>query len=120
MKRRRNYVIYLRDMDAYAEKAQRFMAGLGYEEFIEYEEKVFAVIHALEIIGEAANHIPKSITNRYPEVPWVDIVSLRNFVIHGYDLVNLEVIWNTVHEDLPSLRQQIARILADLEGASEG
>jgi len=94
---------------------RRNLLGIRYEEFTEYEEKIFAVIYALEIIGEAANHLPKSITNRYPEVPWVDIIGLRNFVIHGYDLVDLGVVWRTVQDDLPPLRQQIARILSDLE-----
>ena len=117
--KRRDYTLYWRNMDAYAAKAQKFVAGFQYEAFSEDEEKIFAVIYALEIVGEAANHLPKSITNRYPEVPWADMISMRNFVIHGYDLVDLGVVWKTIQEDLPPLRQQIARILADLEQTSD-
>ncbi|NVM57716.1 MAG: DUF86 domain-containing protein [Desulfobacterales bacterium] len=72
-------------------------------------------MHALEIIGEAARHLPKSVQQRYAEVPWQNIVGMRDVLIHGYFGVDCEVIWKTVQEDLPPLRAAVARILADLE-----
>jgi uncharacterized protein with HEPN domain len=56
--------------------------------------------------------LPRSLTNRYPEVPWPSIVGMRNFVIHSCDLVDPEIVWKTVQEDLPLLRRQISEILA--------
>jgi uncharacterized protein with HEPN domain len=84
-----------------------------FEAFCANEEKVFAVIRALEIIGEAAKNIPKSIRGKYTEIPWEDIVGMRNKVIHNYFGVDLEVIWKTLHEDLPPLQAAIAKILED-------
>jgi uncharacterized protein with HEPN domain len=98
-------------MLAHAEKAEGFVAGVEFRAFSHNEEKTFAVIRALEVIGEAARHVPASVRNRHPEVPWKQIVGMRNVVIHGYFGVDLEVLWRTVHDDLPPLRQAIARIL---------
>jgi len=120
MSKQREYGDFLDDIITYAEKAERFVAGLSYMDFISNEEKVFAVIYALEVIGEAANRLPRSLTGRYPEVAWPKLIGMRNFLIHGYDAMDVSIVWNTVHEDLPSLRQQIARILAALEGSAEG
>lgn len=114
MKRKRDFLVYLRDILDYSAKAQRFVDSINYDQFIENEEKLFAVIYALEVIGEAANHLPRSLTNRYPAIPWSSIVGMRNFVIHGYDLVDPEVVWKTVKVDLPPLDTQISEILAEL------
>jgi uncharacterized protein with HEPN domain len=66
-----------------------------------------ALVRLLEIIGEAANRIPEQA--RYPQIPWPQIVSLRNRLIHGYDSVDFDILWQIVTEDLPPL-------IASLEG----
>ena len=88
---------------------------MDFEAFRTNEEKVFAVIRALEIIGEAAKNIPKSIRGRYTEIPWEDIVGMRDKVIHDYFGVDIEVIWKTLHKDLPPLQATIAKILNDVK-----
>ena len=92
MKRGRVYTDYLHDILTYAEKAESFVAGVDLETFQRNEEKVFAVIRALEVIGEAARHIPSSVRRQYPQIPWKKIVGMRNVVIHGYFGVDTEVI----------------------------
>ena len=64
---------------------------------------ILAVVRALEIIGEATRHIPASTRRRFPQVPWQDMVAMRNKLIHEYYGVDLEVLWRTVKEDLPPL-----------------
>jgi uncharacterized protein with HEPN domain len=104
MKSKREYTDYLQDMLDAVDKAAQFVKDVDFDAFCKNEEKLFAVVRALEIIGEAARNIPKSMRERYVDVPWDDIIGMRNKVIHGYFGVDVEVIWKTVHEDLPSLR----------------
>lgn len=76
---------------------------------------MFAVIRALEVIGEAAHRVPPSVRQRYAQVPWRNVIGMRNVLIHGYFGVDVEVIWKTVHESLPPLRAAVEQILADLK-----
>jgi uncharacterized protein with HEPN domain len=87
---------------------------VNFDAFSKNEEKIFAVIRAFEIIGEAAKNIPKSMREQCVDVPWDDMIGMRNKVIHGYFGVDVEVIWETVHEDLPPLQARITKILEDL------
>jgi uncharacterized protein with HEPN domain len=77
------------------------------------KEKTLAVIRALEVIGEAARHIPGTLREKYADVPWEDMVGMRSKLIHDYFGVDLNVVWRTVHEDLPPLRDAVAQILAE-------
>lgn len=115
MKPKRDYTDYLSDILEAIAKVQKFVKGVKFESICDNDEKIFAVIRALEIIGEAAKHIPKSIRGKYKEIPWEDIVGMRNKVIHDYFGMDLNVIWKTLHEDLPPLQAAIGRMLKDLK-----
>ncbi len=77
MTRERRAVVYLQDMLDAAEKARRFVAGMTLEEFLENDEKIFAVTRALEVIGEAAKQVPAPVKRRYPEIPWRAVAGTR-------------------------------------------
>lgn len=62
-----------------------------------------AVVRLIEIVGEAASKISKPWRDEHPDIPWQDIIGMRNKLIHGYDYVDLEVLWDTVKDDLPTL-----------------
>jgi len=115
----RAYADYLHDILDHAEKAQQFTTSVDFDAFCANEEKTMAVVRALEVVGEAAKHVPEPVRQRYPEVPWRNIVGMRDVLIHHYFGVDLEVVWKTVHRDLPALRTAVRRILADLEIAEE-
>jgi uncharacterized protein with HEPN domain len=70
-----------------------------------------ALVRLLEIVGEAAARVPQPFRHRYPHVPWRDIADLRNRLIHGYDMVDLDRMWSIVHADLPPLIEQLQSIL---------
>ena len=62
-----------------------------------------ALVRLLEIVGEAASRIPKEECAKHPEIPWPEIVGLRNRLIHGYDAVDLDILWQIIVHDLPPL-----------------
>lgn len=98
---------YLADI-VRAEKAiRRFVDGVSKEQFIANEEKYEAVNRKFEIIGEAARHLSPQIRACFPDIPWTLITAMRNILIHDYDDVNLNVVWNTTQDDLPQLIAKI-------------
>jgi len=113
MGRERVYLDYIRDMLESAEKALKFVSGMGFDEFKSDEKTQFAVVRALEIIGEGAKKIPKDLQGRYPEIPWREIAGTRDKLIHEYIGVNLMVVWRTLHEDLPPLIKHLEAMLQD-------
>jgi len=117
MKPKRIHTGYLRDIVEYADKATRFVHGLDFETFRMDEQKTLAVVRALEVIGEAARHIPKTLRDKYPDIPWKRVVGMRDKVIHDYFGVDLEVVWKTLQDDLPPLVGRVKQMLADLESA---
>ena len=72
----------------------------------------------VEIVGEAAARISDDVRRRYPQVPWRDIVGMRHHLIHAYYDVNLDIVWQTVTEDLPPLINSLEDILASESGQS--
>lgn len=70
-----------------------------------------AVVHRLQVIGEAASKVSLPLRQSHPEIPWAAIVSMRHRIVHDYLNVDLDIVWDTVHVDLP----EIQRLLAGLE-----
>jgi uncharacterized protein with HEPN domain len=71
-------------------------------------------VRLLEVLGEAANRIPSDEQKRHSEIPWSEIIGLRNRLIHGYDSIDLDILWQIVSEDLPLLIQALEKIVADI------
>jgi uncharacterized protein with HEPN domain len=71
-----------------------------------------AIIRCLEILGEAAGRISVGIRKRYPTIPWSQIIGMRNRLVHGYDIVDYDIVWSTVTEDLPPVILELEKILS--------
>jgi uncharacterized protein with HEPN domain len=113
--RRREYVDCVQDMLDAIEKATQFVTGMDYAAFTNDDKTVFAVIRALEVIGEASRQLPIEVRDQHSGVPWRSIAGTRDRLIHQYFGVDLGVIWKTVQEDLPKLRPVLDQILAEYQ-----
>jgi len=94
---------YLLDMLLAARDAVGFAAGLTYAQFEVSRLHQNAILKAIEIIGEAAARISTETKHSHPDIPWLDIIGMRNRLVHAYFEVSLNRVWDTVQGDLPGL-----------------
>ena len=100
-------------------RVERFTAGLDYEAFVRDEQALFAVLHALLIISEAARKLASDAEKLVPDQPWRAIRSLGNVLRHSYDDVEPEPIWRILRDELPGLKQGVEQALAHLRTGTE-
>jgi uncharacterized protein with HEPN domain len=108
---------YLRHILRAIERIERYTAGMDEVGFLNSELVQDAVIRNIEIIGEASNNIQRGAPEfaaQHDDIPWQVMYTMRNRVSHGYDKVDLEVVWRTIQGDLPRLCSQIQAVLAGL------
>ncbi len=91
-----------------------FMEGITIDEFLENKEKQYAVLRALEIIGEAAKNLSPELKTAYPDVHWKKVAGMRDKLIHEYFGVKLELVWETVQVGIPELKAKISDILKEM------
>jgi len=111
MKDRRVYIDYLNDILEALEKCLQFTRGMDFDEFNADDKTAYAVVRALEVVGEAVKQIPQEMRNEYPEIPWREMAGMRDKLIHEYFGVNLLVVWQTIVDDVPSLIPAFKTIL---------
>jgi uncharacterized protein with HEPN domain len=101
--------IRLRHMLDYAQKAVQFTKGRSRADLDTDEMLALAVIHLIEIIGEASRSVPEEFREEHPEIPWEQISGTRNRLAHGYIDVDLDIIWAIVKKDLPGLIRRLKK-----------
>lgn len=92
-----------------------FSEGITFEEFLSDIKTNQATIRLLEVIGEAVKNVPTDVQKMKPEIPWQEFARMREKLIHLYFGVDLQIVWDTVNEDLPSLKENILQLLVEME-----
>ena len=100
----------LDDMLDSLNQISKYTKDLTFDDFENSRMVTDATIRNLEILGEASKLLPEDLKNKYPDIPWRKIVAIRNKVIHEYGVVNLEIIWEIVRNELPTLKDKLQKI----------
>ena len=108
----REWRFYLDDMIGFADKVLAYTAGLDQTGFVTSELVYDATVRNLELIGEAATHIPDEVRKANPDIPWRMVIATRNRLIHGYLGIDNDTLWSLVRESVPELLAQLKRIQA--------
>lgn len=111
----REILDYLEDILESINNIERFVEGMDFNDFKKDEKTIYAVIRALEIIGEAVKNIPEEIKKKYPEIPWKNMAGMRDKLIHEYFGVNKRVVWDAIKEELPNIKPLFEKILKDFK-----
>ena len=109
---RRDSDLPLHQMHESCPGSDKLSEGKSSEELVDDRVLGLAIVRLMEIVGEAANRVPKEEQSRHPEIPWTQIIGLRNRLIHGYDTVDLDALWDTITDDLPPLIAQLQELSA--------
>ena len=98
---------YLIDMMVASRKARKYVRGMTYRQFGESDLHQSAVLKQVEIVGEAASQVSSDTRHAHPEIPWRQIIGLRNRLVHAYYDVVLDTLWQVVQDELPILIAQL-------------
>jgi len=109
----RSLRLYFEDILSSCHKVSRYTEGIKYEEFIEDDLRLDAVLRNLQIIGEAIKQVPPEIKSRHPTVEWRKIAGLRDILAHAYFSLENEIIWDIVKNKVPLLQSDIEVIFRE-------
>ena len=107
----RDWRLYVRDMIEFGEKVLSYTNGLDQATFIADGRTYDATLRNLELVGEAATHIPRAVRDAHPEIEWREIIATRNRVAHGYMGMDEDVIWDIIQTDIPDLLPALRSLL---------
>ncbi len=106
----RSQLLYCQDILESGTAIQSYVQSLTCDTFVQDRMRYSAVIREFEIIGEAVGKLSEELKGRYPEIPWQDVKDFRNLLTHEYFGVDLEIVWNTIRDDLPMLLDAVQKI----------
>ena len=111
--------IYFEDIITFINRIESYIQDLNFENFKENQLVIDAVIRNLELIGEASKNISSEIRKKFSNVPWSEMIGLRNLATHGYFKIDLTIIWDIITKDIPENKQSIHNIFSELFKKSE-
>ena len=108
---RRDPTVRLLHMRDHAEKAVAMAKGQTRKDLDTDEKLRLALTHLVELVGESASQVTAEVQAKHPEIPWPKVISMRHRLIHGYDFVDYDILWDTITRSLPGLIETLNRIL---------
>ena len=109
-KEKREWKFYIEDMVRFSQNVLAYTEGLDQAAFITDRLTYDATLRNLELIGEAATHVPDKIRQTFPEIPWRLIIATRNRLIHAYLGIDDDTIWSIIQDDIPALLKGLERV----------
>ena len=105
--------LLLNDIAQAIDRIEQYIKNLSFDEFSGDQKSIDAVARNLEIMGEAAGRLPDDFKEKYSRIEWYKVVGLRHRIVHEYFGIDLEIIWQVLHKNLPELKRKISRIISD-------
>jgi uncharacterized protein with HEPN domain len=102
--------LLLDDICEAIDRIEQYISGMSFDVFSKDRKSVDAVVRNLEIIGEASNRLPADFKNSHSQIEWHKVVGLRHRIVHEYFGIDLQIVWQILQKDLPSLREAISQI----------
>jgi uncharacterized protein with HEPN domain len=110
----REVTFLLQDIVDGIERIEEYVDGLSAADFAQDEKGQDAVLLRLQVIGQAVKSLPVDFRSAHPEVSWREAAGTRDVIVHEYFRIDLGLIWDTVHSDLPTLKAHVQRIIDGL------
>ena len=107
----REWRFYVQDMIDFCEKALAYTEGLDQAEFLADELRYDATLRNLELVGEAATHVPDNVRDAHPEIPWGAVIGARNRIIHAYLGIDNDTIWSIIQDAIPTTLPKLRDLL---------
>lgn len=115
----REWLFYLDDMIGFANRVLAYTDGFDQAGFESSKLNYDATLRNLELIGEAATHIPTAVRSRYPDISWRMIVATRNRLIHGYLGIDNDTVWSIIQDEIPALLHELQAMRVAIDGRPE-
>ena len=110
--RGRSWHFYIGDMIEFCESVLSYTDGMTQAEFTVDRRTYLATLHCLQLIGEAATHVPSEVRDLHSEIHWREIIGTRNRIVHAYLGIDDDVVWDIIQTDIPALLPQLRGIKA--------
>jgi uncharacterized protein with HEPN domain len=115
----RDPLLFLEDIELRCARIIEYTQGLTQEEALTDSMRLDAVLMNLHTIGEAVKNLPEEMRQQYQDVPWRQISGMRDFVANVYFAIDIDIVWDTVQNDVPALLERIREIIADVKQPDE-
>jgi uncharacterized protein with HEPN domain len=114
--KKREDVVYLKDILDAIRRIESYMRGTNEKKFDRDLMRQDAVVRQVRILGEASRQISIQFKEQHPEIPWAEMIGMRNRIVHDYRDVDIATVWDTVRNDLPPLKQAVAKLVKQVKG----